>query len=542
MQRAKVLDHLHRGRLAYRQTKGAGLNIGTILRAGMAVALAAAAPAQAEWLQATTRHFVVYSDTDAAALRRQATELERFDAIVRRFHRTAPDDDAEFNRVTVFVVPNTGVVAKLAQDRNAAGFYVPRITGSIAFTPRLGDNDGTSTSLTPQIVLFHEYAHHFLFGNYAVAYPAWFSEGYAEFASTVKQKNGFYWLGGPAMHRGYGLLTGKPLSIRQLFAPPPRLNQEQTDALYGRGWLLTHYLMFDTARQQQLGRYLNLFNAGKPSLDAAIEAFGDLKALDAKLDAYLMQRSIPAMRVPPALLGEPKVDLRPLTAGERALIGFRMESTRGVTAKTASPLYARASAAAAPFSTDAVAQGWLAEMAFDAGQLDAAEAAADRAIAADPRSSQALLYKARVHLSRLSKTKTTDPKAWTAARGSIIKANRARPNDAAALMLFYQSFLMEETPPSKGAIAGLYRATALVPQDREGRFLAARQLVLDGEVARAKGLLRGLAADPHVAADNGATRLLALLDAGRTGQAAIDALAASAKADAAGKDGGGARQ
>ena len=489
-------------------------------------ALAPAAPASAEWLKATSRHFVVYSNTSEAALRREAADLERFDALIRRFHQTGPDDDAEFNRVTVFVVPSTSRIAKMSGRRNVAGFYVPRVTGSIAFTPKLSGTE--ETDLTGRIVLFHEYAHHFLYGNANAAYPAWFSEGYAEFTSTAKEMKGAYWLGVAANHRAYGLRDGKGLSIRQLLQPPAKMDDRQIDALYGRGWLLTHYLLFDADRRKQLARYLQLFNAGTPSLDAATEAFGDLEALDKALDAYLGRNMLPALPVDLKLLGTPNVEVRRLTQGEAALIGFRMESTRGVSSTTAAPLYARAAAAAAPFGRDAVAQGWLAEMAFDAGKLDEADAAADAAIAADPASSQALLYKARTRMARIAGAKTADPKAWTEARSWIVKANHAQSNDAAALALFYESFLAQKVPPSKSAIAGLYRAVNLVPQDNGLRFLAARQLILDGHVDGAKRLLRALAANPHASADNNAARLLALLDAGHTGRTALDPLQAAA--------------
>jgi hypothetical protein len=58
--------------------------------------------------------------------------------------------------------------------------------------------------------------------------------------------------------------------------------------------------------------------------------------------------------------------VRPLTAGERALIEDRMVSTRGVDDRTAAAVLARARRAKVP-ADDAAAQGWLAEMAFDAG-------------------------------------------------------------------------------------------------------------------------------------------------------------------------------
>ena len=505
-----------------------------LFRIACLASLLVTGPANAAWLKATSRHFIVYSDTDESSLRRQAVQLEQFDAMIRRFQRTRPDDDAEFNRVTVYVLPTAAAVQKLMGLKNIAGFYVPRVEGSVAFTPRQSGAD--ETDLSPRIVLLHEYAHHFLLGNYALAYPQWFNEGYAEFASTMTDRGGAIWLGGAAQHRAYGIWD-KALSIQQLFAPPAKMDQRQQEAIYSRGWLLTHYLMFDPERRQQLARYLDLFNGGKPSIDAATEAFGDLKTLDKNLQTYVTRSTLPAIKVDPAQLGTPTVDIRPLTAGERALIGYRMESTRGVDTRTAGPLHAKAAAAAAPFPGDAVAQGWLAEMAYDARRLDAADAAADAAIAVDPKSSQALLYKARVRLYRAGESHATDPKVWSEARGWIVKANRAQPNDAAALALFYQSFLMQGAKPTGSAVQGLYRAAQLAPQDGGTRFLAARQLILDNETARAKALLRPLASNPHAGPNNGAARLLALLDAGQTGQGAIDALEKAASAPAAPKAG-----
>ena len=511
--------------------------IGLALMGAGAGLATGATPADAAWMKATSAHFVVYADTREATLRKQASDLEYFDAMVRRFHQTDEQEKAESAKVTVFVMPSISAVQKMSQMDNVAGFYVPRVTGSIAFTPRSGGTD--TFDLTPRIVLFHEYAHHFLFGNYAMAYPAWFGEGYAEFVSTMMERDGALWLGGAANHRAYSLVRANGLSIRQLFEPPAKLSDEQRESIYARGWLLTHYIMFDADRRKQFDTYLRLFNAGKPSLEAATESFGDLKVLDRKLGAYLSKSTLPAIRVPKTTFAVPKVDVVPLTPGESAMIGFRMQSTRGVNAKTAGPLYKKAKLVAQPFATDAVAQGWLAEMAFDAGELDASEAAADAALAVDPKAGQALLYKARVHMARAVLAKATDAKTWTEARSWIVKANRAEPNNAAALSLFYESFLIQHVPPTKNAALGLYRASNLVPQDTGTRFLAARQLILDGATDDARKLLRPLASDPHGGRDNGAVRLLALLDGGMSGPAAIEALERPpAPATAAGKDPG----
>ena len=106
--------------------------------AGAAVAPMTAA---AEWMRAETPHFVVYADAAEPAIRKQATDLELFDAALRRFQRVADSEDARQNKVTVFVLPSLDAVQRLGRQGNIAGFYQPRVSGSVAFTPRAGDGD-----------------------------------------------------------------------------------------------------------------------------------------------------------------------------------------------------------------------------------------------------------------------------------------------------------------------------------------------------------------------------------------------------------------
>lgn len=506
------------------------------------VVLAAAGPARAEWLEATSRHFVVFADGRPAEVQKMATDLERFDAVIRRFHNIPDPDDAASNRVTVYVSSNVAAVQRLygKAGSNVYGFYVPRASGSVAFTPK---NSGSGPGdLSARIVLFHEYAHHFMLGNYAIAYPGWFSEGYAEFVSTMTFEKDYAQLGVAAQHRAWGLYGTSQMTVRDLFAADTKhLSPERNNALYARGWLLTHYIIFDEARRKTLGTYLALLNAGKPSMAAATEAFGDLGALNRALDGYLAKSRIPGVRIPYSVLPEPRVAVRPLSRGAAALMGDRMISERGVGRERAAEVFARAAPIAAANPDDAEAQGWFAEMAYDAGRDAEAEAAADRALTVDPKSTQALLYKARVHLRRAAAAKSTNPAVWAEARGWIIKANRLDPDAAEPLAMFYRSFRMAHETPRKSAIAGLRRAFELMPQDGRLRFTYAAQLIAEKDYATAATVLRPIAFDPHAGPDNPAARLVALLDTAGTDPSARSRIDDALNAGSAGKggDGGG---
>lgn len=478
-----------------------------------------AAPAQAEWREAHARHFILYGNMSEEAIRAMATRLEQFDGVLRYFYRIPEVEGAESNPVTVYVVPNEAAVRRLygKGGDHIAGFYNGRVSGSVAFTPIRGEGEGLN-ALQPQTVLFHEYAHHFLLGNTAQAYPAWFSEEFAEFAGTARFDRTGVMVGVAAQHRAFGLLDSSKLPIETLFDSSRRkLSPEETDQVYGRGWLLTHFTMFNAANMAKFNTYLRLLNTGTPSIAAGNQAYGSLKDLDRDLGKYLGRSTIPGVLVPFERLPKPSVAVRVLSPGEQAMIGFRMQSDRGVDDKSGKDLYARAAPVAAAHPQDAVVQGWLAEMAYDAGEDAAAEAAVDRALVADPKSQQALLYKGLIHLRRAEAGHSHDPKVWEEARSWVVKANRADPNAAEPLAVFYRSFRMAGEKPRQSAVLGLERAFQLVPQDQGLRFMLAMQNIETKDIDMAKALLRPLAFDPHMPPDNPAAQLLASLDKGDGG-------------------------
>ena len=215
------------------------------------------------------------------------------------------------------------------------------------------------------------------------------------------------------------------------------------------------------------------------------------------------------------------------------MIAMRMESVRGVNEESGRKLYAKAAPVAVRHPDDPIVQGWFAEMAHDADEDAAAEAAAAKALAKDPASVQALLYRGMVQLRRLEREKSTDNAAWGKARASIVAANRAQPDNAQPLWWYWQSFGMQGREPIPSSIQGLYKAQELVPQDVEVRLAAAITRIAANEVDEAKALLRPLAYHPHAEANNPASQMIAALDAGKKGHDVITLAAPPMTGDAA---------
>jgi Flp pilus assembly protein TadD len=458
-------------------------------------------PALAEWREASSKHFLVYSEGSAQALQEFATKLERFDKAMRLRLAFADEDLGPGNRVTVFVVDDMAAVQRLARARGSgiAGFYAGRAGASIAVVPRTSGG-ASRNDLDPATILLHEYSHHIMLQGASGAYPAWFREGFAEFYSTARfEKDGGLGFGAAANHRAWSLVGMSPLPIELLFDPTRRkLSREEWVAtIYGRGWLLTHYLTFDATRRGQLTAYLNAINGGKGSLEAAQSVFGDLKALDRELKAYLNRRMIPYLPLKAELLKIPAVSVRTLRPGEAAIMDLWMRSQVGVTKEDAGRVARDMRKAAAAYPDDPAVQAALAEAEFDAGDLAAAEAAAARAIAADPKNVDGLTYRARVAFERAKASASAGDAEWKGVRRLIAQANRADPNDPKPLILYYQSFRAQGIAPTTLAVDGLLQAFALAPQNVGLRMNAARQLLVDGKAAEARRALAPIAYDPH---------------------------------------------
>lgn len=475
----------------------------------------AATPARADWREASTDHFVIYADSSEGWLKGFAERLERFDAAIRWARQVPTYGDERSNRLVIYVVRGDRDAQALCGKGcgSVVGFYLPRAGASVAYTIR--EEGSSALEIKADSVLFHEYTHHFMASTATLAYPKWYNEGLAEyFSSAVIERDGSVGLGKPAMHRAYGLLNVNPVPIAKIFDPPETNDASFQDRFYGRSWLLTYMISKSPERTAQLTRYIALLNQGRPSLDAAKEAFGDLKLLDREL-ARFVDKPLSYFRIPADKLKLGAITVRSLTRGEAATMTVRMRSDRGVSREQALALLSDARRLAMPYPADAGAQAVLAEAEYDAGNDAEAEAAVDRALAVAPTHREAVLYKGRVLARRASMANTRDAGAWRAARGWYIKANKNDPDAAEPLMLFYTSHMAAGEPATANAIAGLVRAQELSPQSNELRMLTARELILAGKTREARAMLLPVAFNPHQRSrNNPAARLVERIDAG----------------------------
>jgi len=501
-------------------------------------ALCAAVPAQAEWRQASSRHFVIYSEQRPEQLRQFADELERFDEAVRILYLLPEQPVSKGNRVTIFDVGSATKVQQLIHDQSGmiAGFYRGRAGGSVAFASRTDRNDIRMTetgsivghswtlAMRDNTVLFHEYAHHLMMQDIANPYPKWLAEGFAEVLATARvDRDGSVAIGLPADYRVPGLELGQQLPLETLLSDKfGKLNNEQWESIYGKGWVLTQYLTFDPSRKGQLKTYVSLLTRGVPSLDAARQAFGDIRKLEKDLDDYMDRGRVRGLNIPGPQIKIAPIEISGVSAGAAAILPVLMQLKSGA-GDNPDVIAKEARAVAQIYRGDPLVETTLSDAEFDARNYVAAEAAADRALASDPNSTKAMILKGRARIENL--VKAGAPAAdFVDARNWFLKANKIDPENPEPLYEFYASFGRQGIAPTANAIAALHYASDLAPQDEGVRLTSAEQYLAEGKGKDARTTLIPVAYDPHGGelADL-AKRMIARIDTGDTAGAMKEA-------------------
>lgn len=250
-------------KMRFRLKRGAAVTVAAALGAF------AASPALAEWLRAETDHFIVYGDTSEGSLRRYAQKVERFDALLRTYYPIPTDH--EIPKLEIFMAEGRRDMNRMSPgiSEGIAGYYSPnsgRIYTIVDMRSSMGD-----------VVVFHEYAHHFMFQMQANAYPSWFVEGFAEYYSTATLTNDRIQFGRHNPGRMNSLTGGFNSWAKMedvLKWRIPDSGRFPAHLYYAQSWAMTHYFMSTPERTQMLGRYLSAVARGEDSIVAMQAATG----------------------------------------------------------------------------------------------------------------------------------------------------------------------------------------------------------------------------------------------------------------------------
>jgi tetratricopeptide (TPR) repeat protein len=430
----------------------------------IAVALLLPTAARAEWREAASANFIVYTEGSEAEARTFAEKLEKFNFVLRRYHNVR--EAAQVPRFRVFLLENVDAVQRMLDQRGVGGYYIPDARGLMFVGTRAA---GSSRDFDPEIILFHEYVHHFMYQYFPATYPVWYSEGYAEFwGSTQFLENNVVEVGHPQEGRFGSFFEGRWVPMNRLLTAHSYADVPDIDLLYAEGWMLCRYVFENRQRHDQLQAYLRAINAGASYADAMNQNFGpNASALNSELFEYAGRTRYNVVRLPFRTIDVGQINVRLLPPAEQALIEQEIKISQGVSVRDIAARAATIRAAAAHFPNDPFALGLLAEAEQLAGNLPAANAAVDHLLQIEPNNARALMRKGRLEIDALRANRSTDAGAWTAARRRFLRAMDLAPNDPLVHEAYYDSFTAQGVMPPDDAQNALYTAHELAPSDSE---------------------------------------------------------------------------
>jgi tetratricopeptide (TPR) repeat protein len=250
-----------------------------------------ASAAADQWIQVSSPHFSVITDSNDKQGRHILDQFERMRWMFQTlFPKTRVDPALPI--VVVAVRNQKGMqsfepAAYLTKGQLMLAGYFLRTPEKNYVVLRL-DAEGEH----PYATIYHEYTH-LQFSDAMEWMPLWLNEGFAEFVQNTEIRNKDVLLGEPSIDDILYLRQNRLLPLATLFKvdhnSPYYHEEEKASVFYAESWALTHYLeVTDRVKgTHQLPDYISLVKQQQDPVEAAEKAFGDLKKLQSTLESYI---------------------------------------------------------------------------------------------------------------------------------------------------------------------------------------------------------------------------------------------------------------
>ena len=240
-----------------------------ILRAGDLESLV-----EKEWVYVESPRFRVFSDAGKRSTQSIAFDLESFSSVLPSFINTPLKED--ISKLVVFALEDSSNLRRLINFGNASGLFITNGIDNYAVADLKRYSSNQKKQNAARQTLFHEYVHFYTANLVSNAqYPMWYSEGMADFLSTIliHKKSVKYGL----MHEGRvrSISRSKTVPIEKLFEATeyPEDHREKDD-FYHYAWLVVHFLYANSDYSDMNGEFLGRYNEGVPVKDAFEASFG----------------------------------------------------------------------------------------------------------------------------------------------------------------------------------------------------------------------------------------------------------------------------
>jgi hypothetical protein len=456
----------------------------------LALCLARADAAEAGWLRAESPNFVVYGEMREEELRAKVAVLEDFDSLLRSLTATKAAPPTKLN---VYLVRGTGQLRRiLPVGSGVAGFYAKSPDGIIAVS-----DQGAFFDSAADDTLLHEYAHHFMYQYYPATYPAWFTEGFAEYMMTAEFKPGVVEYGRPNRDRS-DWLSYKWIPLdKVLHTDPGDLEGDEVVPFYAQSWLTVHYILRDDQRRAALAQYLEAIGKGKDSRASFAAAFG-MGVLDfqSALREYALEGGTYTRRTRASASRPVSISISRLPASADELV-LRQAGLRLGPSPDNCRHHLRAVRSEAEDHEDAFASRVLAHAEAICGDKARANALLDPLIRVSPGDAELLYLRGMSDLLAANADETKRPSLSRSARDWFGRAHKADGNYFPALYRYAQSLWGTPDFLSDNTLNVMLLARQIAPQVEEIAIDTARLLMLKKRFADAEVVLAPIAARAH---------------------------------------------
>lgn len=498
--------------MAGRRTKAA---IAALLTAGLLAGSALADEAKGRWTRAESPHFTVYGDVPPSALKAYVVKLERYDGLLRYLHGMPLDGEA-VRKLPIYLVISRNsfdaVVPGMAEG--VAGFYVAKPSDVFAVAWRQKESE---------IVIQHEYVHHFMLRYFPYGYPAWLSEGYAEYFGSAVVDDDKIQVGRNTM-RGGDLRSGAWVSMEKLLSKRPfELTGTDPFMFYAQAWLLTHYFMSDPKRYEQLQAYMKAVGGGADPIKAMTDVTGMTPAkLQVELRGYMMG-ALKFTDYTVSNLPAPEIKLSPMppAADDLLLVGQGLrraglfgadedidEDAPGATDKRVADYKAKLKAWGQDQLTQArrgaerypdapIARLTLARAELTYGDREAGLRLADAYAAEHPDDPEGFELAGLGRMAIGDRDPARREALYKEAGQKLGQAFKLDPERFQTLYGYAQSRKLDPKYPSDNVLNVLDEAHMLAPQVPEITLTEAEALIARGQNDKAAVLLKPVANSPH---------------------------------------------
>jgi tetratricopeptide (TPR) repeat protein len=245
------------------------------------------------WVEVRSAHFVVSTNASEKEARRIADQFEQIRALFHAAFANLRVDPAQ--PVLILAAKNENTMKMLLPEHwevkghvHPAGLY--QQGEDKHYVILRVDSEGTN----PFHALYHEYTHALLHLNFT-GLPLWLDEGLAEFYGNSQLGEKESRIGTIDNTNLYILGQNKLLPIETLLnveRSSPHYNEaNRASVFYAESWALVHYLMMDeeAKKRQLLKNFLTTWDKGGSQIEAAQQAFGDLKRFGEVIEGYSRQ-------------------------------------------------------------------------------------------------------------------------------------------------------------------------------------------------------------------------------------------------------------